>query len=114
VDYRCEVYFNGNLVGKHIGLFGAFEFDVKPYMKIGKNLLEIKNFNESTMTGDAFFLGPDRKYGKKIAAGGAPGWDEPGLAKGWGMCALDSGYGRNAILRHARIYILAICMCVRY
>lgn len=91
VDYRSEVYFNGNKVGTHVGLLGSFEFDIKPFAKLGMNLLEVKVFNEALMMGDSFFLGPDRKFGKKLGASGSPGWDEPGLAKGWTMC--PPGFG---------------------
>jgi hypothetical protein len=91
VDYIAEVYINGQKVGAHEGLFGAFEFDIKPFAKPGKNELEVRVFNDAIMMGDSLFLGPNRKFGKKIAACGGPGWDEPGLAKGWHMCA--PGFG---------------------
>ena len=98
VDYRCEVYLNEKKVGTHVGLFGAFEFDIKPFAKLGINLLEVKVFNESLMMGDSFFLGPDRKFGLKLPACGGPGWDEPGLAKGWIMCPPGFGIWQRCYL----------------
>ncbi|MCG2462238.1 hypothetical protein K8352_15870 [Flavobacteriaceae bacterium F89] len=98
VDYKCEVYLNGQKVGTHVGLFGAFEFDIKPYAKLGRNLLLVKVFNESIMMGDSFFIGPERKFGKKLAACGGMGWDEPGLAKGWTMCPPGFGIWQRCYL----------------
>ncbi|WP_140939423.1 glycoside hydrolase family 2 protein [Sphingobacterium lumbrici] len=97
-DYSVEVFINQKKVGKHTGLFGAFEFDVKPWVHIGENLLEVRIFNDVVMMGDNFFLGPDRKFGQKIAACGGPGWDEPGLAKGWHMSAPGFGIWQQCYL----------------
>lgn len=91
VDYRSEVYINSKLVGKHVGLLGAFEWDIKPFLCKGENLLEVKVINEPIMMGDNNFLGPKRKFGKKLAACGGPGWDGPGRAKGWQNC--PPGFG---------------------
>jgi hypothetical protein len=98
VDYVAEVYLNGHKIGTHTGLFGAFEFDIKPFAKLGTNLLEVKVFNDAIMMGDAFFLGPNRKFGKKLAADGGPGWDEPGYAKGWTMCPPGFGIWQRCYL----------------
>lgn len=98
VDYIADISINGKKVGSHIGLSGAFEFDVKPYVHAGENLLEVRVFNDATMMGDNFFLGPDRKFGKKLAACGGPGWDEPGLGKGWTMCPVGFGIWQRCYL----------------
>tara|TARA_R100001369_G_scaffold76278_1_gene105410 strand:- start:8163 stop:10715 length:2553 start_codon:yes stop_codon:yes gene_type:complete len=98
IDYRCEIYLNEQKVGSHIGLFGSFEFDIKPFVKLGTNLLVIKVFNDALMMGDSFFLGPNRKFGKKLAASGGLGWDEPGLAKGWTMSPPGFGIWQNCYL----------------
>lgn len=97
-DYMADVYVNDRKVGSHTGLSGAFEFDVKPYVKEGNNRLEILIFNDSPMMGDNFFLGPDRKFGKKLAACGGPGWNEPGLGKGWTMCPVGFGIWQRCYL----------------
>lgn len=91
VDYRSEIYINHKLVGKHVGLLGAFEWDIKPFLCKGENLLEVKVINEPIMMGDNNFLGPKRKFGKKLAACGGPGWNGPGRAKGWQNC--PPGFG---------------------
>ena len=98
VDYASEVFMNGTRVGGHIGLFGAFEYDIKPFVKQGENLLEVKVFNDSPMMGDNFFLGPERKFGKTLAASAGPGWDEPGLGKGWTMCPVGFGIWQQCYL----------------
>lgn len=91
VDYRSEIYINHKLVGKHVGLLGSFEWDIKPFLCKGGNLLEVKVINEPIMMGDNNFLGPKRKFGKKLAACGGPGWNGPGRAKGWQNC--PPGFG---------------------
>lgn len=98
VDYIARVYVNGNPVGEHTGLFGAFEFDIKKFLRLGKNLLEVKVYNDALMMGDSFFTGPGRKFGKKLGACGGPGWDEPGYGKGWVMCPPGFGIWQNCYL----------------
>ncbi len=41
VDYFAEVELNGALVGKHEGYFQAFEFDVTPELRRGRNRLAV-------------------------------------------------------------------------
>lgn len=41
VDYFTEVELNGSAVGKHEGYFQAFEFDVTPQLKRGRNHLAV-------------------------------------------------------------------------
>jgi len=36
VDYACEVYLNGQLLGRHEGMFTPFEFDVTHILRFGK------------------------------------------------------------------------------
>ena len=50
------------------------------------------------MMGDNLFLGPYRKFGTKLAACGGPGWDEPGLGKGWTMCPAGFGIWQSCYL----------------
>lgn len=97
-DYRAVVFINGQKIGEHIGLIGAFEWDIKPYVKKGQNILEVKIFNEALMMGDNNFLGPKRKFGKKLAACGGPGWNEPGKGKGWNSCPPGFGIWQRCYL----------------
>lgn len=103
-DYIVEVFVNGEKVGDHTGLFGAFEFDIKPRVRVGKNLLEIKIFNDAVMMGDPFNVGPDRNFGKKIAAAGSAGWDNPDF--GWYMSPAGFGIWQDVYLEtRANTYI---------
>lgn len=43
----CIVYVNGEEVGKHLGTFTAFEFNVTELLKPGKNSLELRVRNDS-------------------------------------------------------------------
>ncbi|MBI1370180.1 MAG: hypothetical protein GC162_16195 [Planctomycetes bacterium] len=89
VDYIAEVYVNGQPVGRHEGLFGAFEYDIKPFVHAGANELLVKVYNDAVMMGDFFNTGAGRPFGKKLAACGGPGWDNPQM--GWHMC--PPGFG---------------------
>ena len=44
---QCEVYVNGQEVGRHLGTFTAFELDVTEQLKAGKNTLELRVRNDS-------------------------------------------------------------------
>ncbi len=46
VSYRCDVYLNGNILGKHEGSFTPFQFEVTRFLKPGHNLLVVKVNNE--------------------------------------------------------------------
>jgi hypothetical protein len=98
VDYIADIYLNGQKLGGHIGLFGAFEFDITSFVRTGKNLLEIKVFNDAIMMGDNVFQGPNRKFGKKLGAAGGPGWNGPGLGKGWTGCPPGFGIWQRCYL----------------
>lgn len=39
VDYRCDVYFNGQHVSTHVGGYVSFHIDVTPYAKVGENVI---------------------------------------------------------------------------
>ncbi len=86
-DYIADIYVNDQHVGAHEGLFDAFEFNIKPLVKVGKNILLVKlqnNYDPIGSTGAA-----PRHHGPKMSACGGPGWDDPKL--GWVCC--PSGFG---------------------
>lgn len=45
VAQNCEVYVNGKLVGKHVGGYTPFEFEITEYLKLGKNDLKVRDNN---------------------------------------------------------------------
>ena len=47
VDQIAEVYINEQFVGKHIGGFLPFEFDIKPYLNDVENVLVVKVKDET-------------------------------------------------------------------
>ncbi|CAA6822635.1 MAG: Beta-mannosidase (EC [uncultured Sulfurovum sp.] len=42
VDYLCDVWINGRLVGSHKGYFQTFQFDISDYLRAGKNSIVVK------------------------------------------------------------------------
>lgn len=97
-DYIAEVYCNGKLLGSHEGLFDPFEFNLAESLKPGENVLVVKLTNQVVQMGEFFDIGPGRKFGKKFAACGGPGWNNPPVNKpgkfdnlGWTMC--PPGFG---------------------
>jgi len=96
VDYKCQVYLNGRMIGTHEGYFGSFEIDVTPYLrKNGDNVLVVRIENESTMLGLDSWKGPDVD-GDKLYADVGPGWDEPGV--GWHECPPGAGLWQKVYL----------------
>lgn len=53
VDSECEVYLNGELVGKHRGGFTAFSMDVTRVARVGDNTLVVICTDEATRNGGA-------------------------------------------------------------
>lgn len=41
VDYECHVYINGNEVGKHLGGYSSFSFDITEYVHEGENIITV-------------------------------------------------------------------------
>lgn len=85
-DYYTDAYINGHHVGYHEGMLDEFEFNIKPYLKSGKNVLLIRVKNDYSMLGGE---GTPRRWGNKLSASNSPGWDDP--MSGWGCC--PTGYG---------------------
>ncbi len=54
VDYRCVVYLNGTLVGKHRGGYFPFSFNISDVVKDGENVLEVKVVDPSDTGVQAF------------------------------------------------------------
>ena len=50
VDQIADVYINGHYLGKHVGGFLPFEFDIKPYINIDKNVLmvRVKDYSDTS------------------------------------------------------------------
>jgi len=80
VDYKAEVYVNGNYCGSHEGFFAPFEFDVSKFLIIGKNTLVVKVRNDFPTTPNKDDKG-NTVVGDKIYAATGPGYDDPIL--GW-------------------------------
>jgi hypothetical protein len=96
VDYKCQVYLNGRMVGTHEGFFAPFEIDGTPYLrKDAENVLVVRIENESVMLGDDSWKGPDVD-GDKIYAAVGPGWDDPEL--GWHACPPGAGIWQKVYL----------------
>ena len=84
-DYYTDAFVNGHHIGFHEGMLDEFEFDMKPYLKPGKNVITVKLRNEYPMMGDQW----PRRYGNKLSASNSPGWDDP--YTGWQEC--PAGFG---------------------
>lgn len=103
-DYIAEVYFNGKLLGSHEGLFAPFEFNLTKHAEPGKNVLVVKLTNQVVHMGEFFNIGPSRQFGKKFAACGGPGWNNPPTKNGdvqtlgWTMCPPGFGLWQRAWL----------------
>ncbi len=96
VDYRCQVYLNGRMVGAHEGLFGGFEIDITPWYRRGsENVLLVRVENDFPMTGVKSWGGPDVN-GEKIYAAVGPGWNEPVI--GWHHCPPGAGIWQRVYL----------------
>lgn len=84
-DYYTDAFVNGHHIGFHEGMLDEFEFDMKPYLKPGKNIITVKLRNDYPMMGDQW----PRRYGNKLSAANSPGWDDP--EGGWQEC--PAGFG---------------------
>lgn len=85
-DYYTDAFINGHHVGYHEGMLDEFEFNIKKYLRNGKNTLLIKVRNDYSMLGGE---GTPRRWGNKLSASNCPGWDDP--FSGWSCC--PTGYG---------------------
>lgn len=85
-DYYTNAFINGFHVGYHEGMLDEFEFNIKKYAKVGKNIILIKLENDYSLLGNE---GYPRHWGNKLSASNCPGWDDP--FSGWSCC--PTGYG---------------------
>lgn len=90
VDYIAEVFLNGSFVGSHEGFFGAFEFDVTPYIHDGENTLVVTVRNDYVYGGNPGpTTGAPRLEGDKLYAATGFGYDDPEI--GWHHCPPGAG-----------------------
>ena len=90
VDYIAEVFVNGSFAGSHEGFFGAFEFDVSPYIRDGENTLVITVRNDYVYGGNPGpTTGAPRLEGDKLYAATGFGYDDSEL--GWHHCPPGMG-----------------------
>lgn len=87
VDYKAQVYLNGNLVGTHTGFFAPFECEISDAARAGKNVLLVKVENDYTTTGSS--IARENVRGDKIYAATGLGYDEP--EQGWHHCPAGMG-----------------------
>ncbi|MBE6301460.1 MAG: hypothetical protein E7085_06355 [Parabacteroides distasonis] len=85
-DYYTDAYINGHHVGYHEGMLDEFEFNIKKYLRPGKNTLLVKVRNDYSMLGGE---ATPRRWGNKLAASNSAGWDDP--YSGWICC--PAGFG---------------------
>ncbi len=87
VDYKAQVYLNGNLVGTHTGFFAPFECEISKAARPGSNTLLIKVENDYSTTGSS--IARENVRGDKIYAATGLGYDEP--IEGWHHCPPGMG-----------------------
>lgn len=63
VDSACEVFWNGERVGGHVGGFTAFLLDVTKVTRVGENTLRVEVTDEATRNGGARGKQSDRRGG---------------------------------------------------
>ena len=63
VDSEALVYINGNFVGKHVGGFTAFEFDITSYAILGENDIKVVVYDEATRNSGARGKQSDKRGG---------------------------------------------------
>ena len=64
VDYKCEVYLNGNFAGTHTGGYTPFSFDITPYLFEGENEIYL------SVQDDCFTSAPTGKQSRKESSFG--------------------------------------------
>jgi hypothetical protein len=95
VDYKAQIFLNGNYIGSHEGFFAPFEFDITVQAVAGENTLVVKVENDfPTSTVKDTLSNP--VVGDKIYAATGPGYDDPVL--GWHHGPAAMGIYQNCYL----------------
>ena len=75
VDYKAQIFINGNFAGSHEGFFAPFEFDITNLVKQGENILVVQVENDYVCQGNKDIDG-NMLSGDKIYAATGMGWDD--------------------------------------
>lgn len=78
VDYKAQIFLNGNYIGSHEGFFAPFEFDCTHCARVGENILLARVENDF-----------HDERGVKVYAATGLGWDDP--KDGWHHCPPGMG-----------------------
>lgn len=89
-DYYTDAFINGHHIGYHEGMLDEFEFNMKRYAKLGKNVILVKVRNDYSLLGGE---GAPQRWGNKLSASNSPGWDDPWT--GWSNCPHGFGIYQN-------------------
>lgn len=92
-DYYTDAFINGHHLGHHEGMLGEFEFNMKKYTNLGKNVILVKVCNDYSLLGSE---GKQRRWGNKLSASNSPGWDDP--FTGWSNCPHGFGIYQNVYI----------------
>ncbi|MGN1096151.1 MAG: glycoside hydrolase family 2 protein [Eubacteriales bacterium] len=103
-DYIAEVNINGTFVGMHEGFFGAFEFDITPYVHDGENTLIVTLKNDYVYGGNQSPATGERTEGDKLYAATGFGYDDS--KTGWHHCPAGFGICQKVYLEERpRVFI---------
>lgn len=86
IDYKASVYWNGRFVGSHEGFFAPFEFQITPYVHVGKNVLIVAVENDTVQS----------QGGEKFYAATGLGFDDS--KTGWHHCPPGMGIYQDMYL----------------
>lgn len=105
-DYYTDAYINGHHVGYHEGMLDEFEFNIKKYLRPGKNTLLVKVRNDYSMLGGE---ATPRRWGNKLAASNSAGWDDP--HSGWICCPAGFGIYQDLYIEGRGMPYIADMFC---
>ena len=106
VDYIADVFVNDEYVGSHEGFFGAFEFDITEYVKVGENELLVVVKNDFIYMGNATPKDPAHRIeGDKLYAATGPGYDD--AEWGWHHCPPGFGIYQSVYFEERPEYFIS-------